>query len=152
MDCLKNIVKRTENVQVKTKVLGMNPELSSALRLEGMAKQALLIAEGALRRTESRGAHSREDYPDRDDANWLSRTLARWPDPKEDPIFTYEPVGVLDLPPGDRGYGGGQQISIKETIEEYNTNVDIVQKAEGRLDPSEPTGSRLPKERWKEVQ
>ena len=152
VDCLKNIVKRTENVQVKTKVLGMNPELSSALRLEGMAKQALLIAEGALRRTESRGAHSREDYPDRDDANWLSRTLARWPDPKEDPIFTYEPVGVLDLPPGDRGYGGGQQISIKETIEEYNTNVDIVQKAEGRLDPSEPTGSRLPKERWKEVQ
>ncbi|MBC8216655.1 MAG: fumarate reductase flavoprotein subunit [Candidatus Marinimicrobia bacterium] len=151
VDGLRGIVKRTENVQVKTDAPGMNPELSQAIRIEGMAKQALLIAEGALRRTESRGAHTREDYPARDDANWLNRTLARWPESQENPVFTYEPVGVLDLPPGNRGYGGGQQIDMKESVEEYNTNVDSGQRAEGRIDPSEETGKRLPKEAWKEV-
>jgi len=151
VDGLRGIVKRTKNVQVKTDAPGMNPELSQAIRIEGMAKQALLIAEGALRRTESRGAHTREDYPARDDANWLNRTLARWPESQEDPVFTYEPVGVLDLPPGDRGYGGGQQIDMKESVEEYNANVDSGQKAEGRIDPVEKTGKRLPKEAWKEA-
>ena len=148
---LKSLVKRVENVRVRTKAPGMNPELSFALRIEGMAKQALLIAQGALNRTESRGAHSREDYPARDDVNWLNRTLARWPDPHGEPVFEYEPVGVLDLPPGDRGYGGGQQISMEITVEEYNSRVDEGQKAKGRLDPVEPTGTRLPKEAWKEV-
>ncbi len=148
---LKGLVKRTENVHVTSKAPGMNPELSQAIRIEGMAKQALLVAEGAFRRTESRGAHSREDYPARDDANWLNRTLARWPNENGDPVFTYEPVGVLDLPPGDRGYGGGQQIDMKETIEEYNNSIDTKQKAEGRIDPDEETGKRLPKEAWKEV-
>jgi len=148
---LKDIVKRVENVEVKSNAPGMNPELSQAIRIEGMAKQALLIAEGALRRTESRGAHSREDYPARDDENWLNRTLARWPDAQGSPVFSYEPVGVLDLPPGDRGYGGGKQIKMTETTEEYNNNVDSGQKTEGRIDPSESTGKRLPKEAWKEV-
>ncbi len=137
---------------MRSKAPGMNPELSFALRIEGMAKQALLIAQGALNRKESRGAHSRDDYPDRDDVNWLNRTLARWPDPQGEPVFEYEPVGVLDLPPGDRGYGGGQQISMEITVDEYNSRVDEEQKAKGRLDPIEPTGARLPKEAWKETQ
>ncbi|HJL84520.1 MAG TPA: fumarate reductase flavoprotein subunit [Candidatus Marinimicrobia bacterium] len=149
---LQDLVKRVENVKVRSKAPGMNPELSFALRIEGMAKQALLIAQGALNRKESRGAHSRDDYPDRDDVNWLNRTLARWPDPQGEPVFEYEPVGVLDLPPGDRGYGGGQQISMEITVDEYNSRVDEEQKAKGRLDPIEPTGARLPKEAWKETQ
>ena len=148
---LQKLVKRVENVKVRSKAPGMNPELSFALRIEGMAKQALLIAQGALNRKESRGAHSREDYPARDDIKWLNRTLARWPDSHGEPVFEYEPVGVLDLPPGDRGYGGGQQISMEITVEEYNSRVDEEQKAKGRLDPVEPTGTRLPKEAWKEV-
>ena len=149
---LQDLVKRVENVKVRSKAPGMNPELSFALRIEGMAKQALLIAQGALNRKESRGAHSRDDYPDRDDVNWLNRTLARWPDPQGEPVFEYEPVGVLDLPPGDRGYGGGQQISMEITVDEYNSRVDEEQKAKGRLYPIEPTGARLPKEAWKETQ
>ncbi len=104
-DGLLDIVKRTKNIKVQSHAPGMNPELSTALRIEGMAKQAYLIAKGGLDRTESRGAHSREDYPKRDDAKWLNRTLARWPDPDGEPVFTYEPVGILDLPPGYRGYG-----------------------------------------------
>ncbi len=149
VDKLRDIVRRTKNVKVRTSALGMNPELSFALRIEGMAKQALVVAKGALDRTESRGAHTREDYPARDDKNWLNRTLARWPDADGDPVFEYEPVGMLDLPPGDRGYGGGQMIEMDKSVEDYNKTVDPGQKAAGRIDPDEPTGTKLPKEAWR---
>ncbi|MFQ6674861.1 MAG: fumarate reductase flavoprotein subunit [Fidelibacterota bacterium] len=146
---LKDVVRRTEKVKVRTRAPGMNPELSSALRLEGMAKQALVIAMGALARTESRGAHYREDYPARDDANWLKRTLARWPDGADEPQLSYEPVGILDLPPGERGYGGARQIPMTLTLEEYNRTVYDEQKANGRLETVEPAGSGLPREAWR---
>jgi len=146
---LQAIVKRTQNVFVRTTAPGMNPELSQALRIEGMAKQALVIAQGAALRTESRGAHSREDYPARDDANWLKRTLARWPQGADAPEFTYEPVGLIDLPPGDRGYGGGQQIPMNVSVEEYNTQVDRLQQEHGKHATAEPIGTGLPKEAWK---
>ena len=147
---LLEVVKRTQNVKVRSQAKGMNPELASALRIEGMAKQAYLIAKGALDRTESRGAHSRDDYPERNDEKWLNRTLARWPDATGEPDFTYEPVGILDLPPGDRGYGGGKMINMLETIEEYNQKVAKEQAQHGRLETAEPIGEKLPKELWKE--
>jgi fumarate reductase flavoprotein subunit len=145
---LEKIVRRVKDVKVRTSAPGMNPELSMALRIEGMAKQAYVIAKGAQLRTESRGAHYREDYPARDDANWLNRTLVRWPEPEGDPVFNYEPVGLLDFPPGDRGYGGGQQIDMTTSIADYNNKVDIEQIEQGRLKTSEPMGSKLPKEAW----
>lgn len=82
-----------------------NPELASALRLPGMLKLALCISYGALQRTESRGSHAREDFPKRDDVNWLKRTLAYWPAGADLPRLDYEPVKITESPPGDRGYG-----------------------------------------------
>ncbi len=146
---LLDIVKRTKNIKVQSHALGMNPELSAALRIEGMAKQAYLIAKGGLDRTESRGAHSREDYPKRDDAKWLNRTLARWPDPDGEPVFTYEPVGLLDLPPGYRGYGDDLRVDMNISTEEYNKKIPVEQKQHGRIETSEPIGTKLPKEMWK---
>ena len=64
---------------------GANPELSFALRLKGMLRLALVAAMGALAREESRGAHSRIDFPARDDRNWLSRTLVRWGGSEDEP-------------------------------------------------------------------
>jgi fumarate reductase iron-sulfur subunit len=61
---------------LQSKVPGMNPELSDALRLEGMMLAIVIAA--ALARAESRGAHFHRDFPLRDDC-WLKRTLARWP-------------------------------------------------------------------------
>lgn len=147
---LENILERVDKVKVHTHAPGMNPELSQALRIEGMAKQAYIIAKGALLRTESRGAHTREDYPARDDVNWLNRTLATWPVGADRPEFNYEPVGPLDLPPGDRGYGGGQMVEMNLTLEEYNAKVDAEQKALGKHETEEPIGVRLPKEAWRE--
>jgi fumarate reductase flavoprotein subunit len=71
-----------------------------------------------LLRTESRGAHYREDYPQRNDHDWLKRTLAAWENASDDlPTIRYEDIAVSDmeLPPGFRGYGTRNHIDHPET-------------------------------------
>jgi fumarate reductase flavoprotein subunit len=97
---------------------GANPELVAAYRLPRMLRVALCIAHGALARTESRGAHFREDFPRRDDATWLKRTLASWRDPMDtQPRLDYEPLDVMgmELPPGWRGYGNKDYVDHPDT-------------------------------------
>jgi fumarate reductase flavoprotein subunit len=118
--------------------------LTFALRLKGMLRLALTCARGALARTESRGAHCRTDFPARDDANWLSRTLVRWGRAAEEPEFSYEPVGQLVVPPGHRGYGATDHLPMDISIEKYNASVLEKQTAAGRPPSSEPFGTRLP--------
>ncbi len=90
---------------------GFKPELSMALRIPGMIKLAICTAYGALMRTESRGAHTREDFPERNDRDWLNRTLATWKDGASLPELKYEAASPwFEIPPGDRGYGGGKII------------------------------------------
>jgi fumarate reductase flavoprotein subunit len=103
---LQDLYRRSADICLRSSGLGPNPELYAALRLPGMLRLALCIAQGAVQRTESRGSHYREDYPQRDDENWLSRTLAYWPPGAEMPKMEYESVKITELPPGDRGYGG----------------------------------------------
>ncbi len=102
---LKDLYQQAAGLSLRSSGLGPNPELFAALRLPGMLRLALCIASGALNRTESRGSHYREDFPQRDDDNWLKRTLAYWPRGAEMPELKYEPVKITELPPGDRGYG-----------------------------------------------
>ncbi len=102
---LKDLYARSHQLRLRSNGLGPNPEVAAALKLPGMLRLALCITYGALTRTESRGSHFREDYPQRDDANWLKRTLAYWRPGAEMPELQYEPVKITELPPGDRGYG-----------------------------------------------
>ena len=115
---LEDLLARSRNVGLKCKSPGSNPELVLAYRLPRMLKVAMTIAFGALTRTESRGAHFREDYPRRDDAHWLKRTLASWPDASATlPTLAYEPLDVMqmELPPGWRGYGAKDYIEHPDT-------------------------------------
>lgn len=102
---LQELYNRSAKIGLKSDGKWANPELSLALRMPGMLKLALCISYGALTRTESRGSHFREDFPKRDDQNWLKRTLAYWPEGADLPELKYEPVTITELPPGDRGYG-----------------------------------------------
>ncbi|CRF45150.1 fumarate reductase flavoprotein subunit [Helicobacter heilmannii] len=105
---LEELYKRSKHIHVKNKKTHNNPELEDAYRTQKMLKIALCIAKGALDRTESRGAHTRLDHPKRDDANWLNRTLASWPDPNQTlPTLEYEPLDIMkmELSPDFRGYG-----------------------------------------------
>jgi fumarate reductase flavoprotein subunit len=130
----------------------MNPELTFALRIKGMARLGLLTAMGALARTESRGAHARLDFPDRDDKRWLKRTLARWGSNEPEPRFSYEPVGMLDLPPGERGYGKTKCVEMKGTLADYNDGVEKAWQKEGIRPTREPMGSRLRAGAWHDAE
>lgn len=112
VDKLQEILERTKNMKLTGKnVDGQNAELAMALRVPGMVRLALCVAYGALQRTESRGAHAREDYPERNDRDWLKRTLATWKEGDSLPTLAYEEATPFYiLPPGDRGYGGGKII------------------------------------------
>ncbi len=76
---LQSLLERSRSVGLRSRAPGPNPELVTAYRTQKMLKLALCVAYGAAQRTESRGAHFREDFPRRDDAQWLKRTLATWP-------------------------------------------------------------------------
>lgn len=102
---LQELYRRSLKIGLRSSGQGANPELAQALRMPGMVRTALCVAYGALTRTESRGSHFREDYPKRDDVNWLKRTLAYWKEGADLPTLDYEPVACQILPPGDRGYG-----------------------------------------------
>jgi fumarate reductase flavoprotein subunit len=118
VDELRALLVRSHNLGVRCRSAGANPELVTAYRTQRMLKLALTVAYGALTRTESRGAHYREDYPRRNDAEWLRRTLARWGDEKDTlPTLTYEPLDVnaMELPPGWRGYGAKDYIDHPDT-------------------------------------
>jgi fumarate reductase flavoprotein subunit len=102
---LQELYKRSLKIGLRSSGKGANPELAQAIRMPGMIRVSLCIAYGALMRTESRGSHFREDYPKRDDVNWLKRTLAYWKEGADLPTLDYEPVTCPYMPPGDRGYG-----------------------------------------------
>jgi fumarate reductase flavoprotein subunit len=144
---LRDLLSQCDRAVLRSKVPGMNPELSFALRLKGMLRLALVAAMGALARTESRGAHFRTDYPLRNDAEWLNRTLVRWPVGASEPSFSYEPVGLLDVPPGHRGYGSTERIEMEQSVEAYNADVELRQSSHGRLATQGALGSEI---RWGE--
>lgn len=151
VDELSTLIQRSRNIRVRSSAPGANPELVSAYRTQRMLRLAQCIAYGALQRTESRGAHYRDDYPRRDDARWLKRTIARWIDPEETkPELVYEALDVsaMELPPGWRGYGEKNHIDHPDTaareceIDELGKNLRGAQLQEAVL----PFRSKLPEQ------
>jgi fumarate reductase flavoprotein subunit len=151
VDELRTLLHECDRAVLRSKAPGMNPELTFALRLKNMMRLALVTTEGALARTESRGAHYRTDYPLRNDAEWLNRTLVRWPVDAPEPNYSYEPVGLIDLPPGHRGYGSDERIELTVSVEEYNADVDEKQREHGKLDTVDPIGTRIQWGAWEQA-
>ncbi|TKB50889.1 fumarate reductase flavoprotein subunit [Ferrimonas aestuarii] len=112
---LRELNQRAQNIKVSNQKRHANPELVAAIRIKKMLKVALSVAVAAEARTESRGAHSREDYPQRNDRDWLKRSLAFWRN--DDIELEYEQLDVneMELPPGYRGYGEDNAIAHPDT-------------------------------------
>jgi succinate dehydrogenase / fumarate reductase flavoprotein subunit len=79
-----------------------NTNFINVLELEAMFEVAEIVLAGGLARTESRGAHTRTDYPKRDDNNWLKHTLAY--STPDGPRLDYAPVTITRYTPTERHY------------------------------------------------
>jgi succinate dehydrogenase / fumarate reductase, flavoprotein subunit len=93
MEKIGEIKHRYQNVTIQDRSSAFNTDLTEGLELEALIGMAEATAQSALNRTESRGAHSREDFPERDDAEWMKHTFIRY-DADGDHEITYRPVDL----------------------------------------------------------
>jgi fumarate reductase flavoprotein subunit len=101
-NALRTLRERFKNIFIEDRNSTFNTEVMNALELDYMLDVAETVANSALRRKESRGSHTRTDYPKRDDENFLKHTLAYWT--PDGPKIDYLPVTITRWQPEERKY------------------------------------------------
>jgi succinate dehydrogenase / fumarate reductase flavoprotein subunit len=108
---INDVWKGNEDIGVKDRSLIWNTDLVETLEYDNLISQAVVTMVSAEDRKESRGSHAREDYPDRDDTNWMKHTLAWADDARRQvkidfrPVHTYTMTNeVKYIPPKARTY------------------------------------------------
>lgn len=102
LDTIKELQERYKNIRVDDHGRRFNTEVLEAFELGSLLDLAEVTTVSALARTESRGAHWREDFPRRDDVNWLKHTLAYRKDGEI--VLRYKPVTITRWQPKERVY------------------------------------------------
>jgi len=102
LEVLRGLKQRYQHVRLQDQGMVFNTELLEAFELEYLLDLAQVTVTGALARQESRGAHSREDFPKRDDANWLKHTLAYQNGERVE--LKFKPVSITRFQPQERKY------------------------------------------------
>jgi succinate dehydrogenase / fumarate reductase flavoprotein subunit len=101
---LVEMLDRFNHINLSDKSVWANTSFAFTRQLYNMLQLSRVIAQGAGMRDESRGAHYKPDFPDRDDKNWLKTTKAYFAPDADEPRFEFEPVDVSLIPPRPRRY------------------------------------------------
>ncbi len=102
---------RFQKISINDSNLWATQAIPHARQFWNMLQLARVIILGALNRNESRGAHYKPDFPERDDENWLKTTVAEFAE--EAPVLSYEPVDISLVEPRLRDYSKGSAKSAK---------------------------------------
>jgi succinate dehydrogenase / fumarate reductase flavoprotein subunit len=98
------LLERFRHINLSDKSQWANTSVVFARQLYNMLQLARVVAQGAALRDESRGAHYKPDFPERDDKNWLKTTKAYFAPDADEPRFEFEPVDTSLIPPRPRKY------------------------------------------------
>ena len=99
---IRTLQERARKMNLSDRTRWSNQTLNFARELENMIILARVVTLGALARNESRGAHYKPDFPERDDANWLKTTRAKWVN--NEIQLSYEAVDISQITPRPRRY------------------------------------------------
>lgn len=123
MDFIKTIRERYQHINLDDKSQFANQTYIFANEFGYMIDLALIITKGALLRNEFRGAHYKEEFPERDDENWLKTTIATYDPNSDEPIISYEPVDTRHLKPIMRDYTHAKK--VQPTLENVPANIQL---------------------------
>jgi len=101
---LVELLERYQRINLSDRSMWANTSFAFTRQLYNMLQLSRVIAQGARLRDESRGAHYKPEFPDRDDKNWLKTTKAYFAPDADEPKFEFEPVDVSLIPPRARKY------------------------------------------------
>lgn len=108
------LMERYKNININDTAKWSNQGVAFTRQLEGMLNLARVITLGALNRNESRGAHYKPEFPERNDEEWLKTTKAKYNAEKNAPEFEYEEVDVSLIKPRKRDYSTTKKVSEKK--------------------------------------
>ena len=101
---LVEFLERFQRINLSDRSMWANTSFAFTRQLYNMLQLSRVIAQGARMRDESRGAHYKPAFPERDDKNWLKTTKAYFAPDADEPKFEFEPVDVSLIPPRTRKY------------------------------------------------
>ena len=110
-DKLRELMERYQRISINDSNLWATMALPHARHLDNMLELARVITLGALNRNESRGAHYKPEFPNRDDENFLKTTIAEYSG--EGPVLSYDPVDVSLIKPRKRDYSHEKKETAK---------------------------------------
>jgi len=106
-DKIRELLERFKKISINDSNLWATQAVPHARQFKNMLELARVITLGALNRNESRGAHYKPDFPERNDAEWLRTTIAEYAE--EAPVLSYEPVDISLVEPRKRDYSSGKK-------------------------------------------
>lgn len=110
---LVDLLERWEKIDVGDTSKWSNQGVMFTRQLKNMLHLARVITQGAYKRDESRGAHYKPEFPERNDEDFLKTTIATFDEAKQEPVITYEEVDVSLIPPRKRDYTKSSEGSKK---------------------------------------
>ena len=123
LNFIKDIKKRYENITLGDSSEIVNQTYIFAYQFKYMLELALVITKGALLRNEFRGSHYKPEFPERDDKNWMKKTIATYNPQSDEPDITYEEVDNRHLKPIKRDYSKAMKIIPK--LENIPENIKL---------------------------